>query len=1146
MAASPMTSRRFLPLVLTQSLGAFNDNLFKNALAILALFSAASAGHLVVVLAAGIFILPYALFSSVAGDLADRMEKSRLIRATKAFEVLLMCCAAAAFHWDSMPGLLAVLFGLGVQATFLGPLKYGILPDLLDEDSLVAGNGLVEAGTFLGILAGTVAGGALVLGRGGPDTVSAIGIGMSLLGLAAAFAVPRVPVREPRPRVDWNVARGTASMVRQARGSRRIWLSVLGLSWFWTVGSTLVSEFPIVAKDTLHGGDGGVTVLLVTFALGIGAGSLLCSRILKGEVTSRHVPFAVLGISVFAFDLSLACEAAARGPGLSDPAAFMTSLAGIRVAADLFLLAACGGLFSVPLYAIIQELSPPESRSRMIAANNVVNAAFMVAGAVALAALGELGVPAPRVLMIMSAVNLGVAAWIVRLLPQQTMKTVFRHYFRIFHRAEVAGLEHYSAAGDRVIVAVNHLSFLDGCLVAAMLPDNPTFAMDVAQTRKWYLKPFLAPLDVFPVDPANPFSTKSMVAAVRGGRKLVIFPEGRITRTGKMMKVYDGTGMIADKADASVVTVHIDGLQHSPFARMRGRFKANPFPKVRMTVMPAMRPSAPAGLAGRARRKALGNSVERSMEEAAVAATVRGRTLFSALLDARDTFGAQKPVTEDLKRQPMGYGKLVVSSLVLGRKLHALTHDGEYVGVMLPNANGALVTFFALTAFGRIPAMLNVSAGADSVASCCTATRTRKIVCSRAFVAAVKTMPALVERLSERFQFIWLEDVGATVGVVDKLRGLLDARRARSLPGGHPDGPAVALYTSGSEGAPKGVVHSHDSILHNVSQLSVSMDFEQGDKLLNAMPMFHSFGLTGGTLLPVLSGVRTFFYPSPLHYRIVPEVAYDIEANITFGTDTFLAGWARFADPYDFHDMKYIFAGAEKVRETTRRTYSDTFGVRVLEGYGATETAPAIAINTPRHNRAGTCGRILPGMEWRLEPVDGIAKGGRLHVRGRNVMLGYMRATAPGVLEEPEGGWYDTGDVVEVDADRYVTFGLRAKRIAKIAGEMVSLPAAEALAVEAWPGHDHAVVSVPDPRKGEALVLVTTNPDAAPSGLLAVARARGTGEIMVPRVIVAVDRIPLLGTGKVDYPAVQAIALASRVPVPADRDEGWEGPGEAT
>jgi acyl-[acyl-carrier-protein]-phospholipid O-acyltransferase/long-chain-fatty-acid--[acyl-carrier-protein] ligase len=339
----------------------------------------------------------------------------------------------------------------------------------------------------------------------------------------------------------------------------------------------------------------------------------------------------------------------------------------------------------------------------------------------------------------------------------------------------------------------------------------------------------------------------------------------------------------------------------------------------------------------------------------------------------------------------------------------------------------------------------------------------------------------------------------------------------------------VVLFTSGSEGAPKGVVLSHRNLLANCAQVASVIDFHGGDIVFNAMPMFHAFGLTGGMILPLISGVRTFHYPTPLHYRIVPALIYDTDATICFGTDTFLNGWARYAHPYDFYAMRYIFSGAEKLREETRHLFADRFGTRVLEGYGATETSPVLALNTAMQSRPGTVGRFLPGIEWRLEPVAGIDTGGRLHVCGPNVMLGYLRETAPGVLEAPEDGWYDTGDIAAVDGAGFVTIVGRAKRFAKIGGEMVSMVAAEALVASLWPEAQHAVISRPDPRKGESLLLVTTRQNADGRDILALARARMIPEIMVPRAMLSVPSIPLLGTGKVDYPAVQRLADAARV-----------------
>jgi acyl-[acyl-carrier-protein]-phospholipid O-acyltransferase / long-chain-fatty-acid--[acyl-carrier-protein] ligase len=1122
-------TRRLWPLTLTQSCGALNDNLVKNAMVVLALFQLGIGGAGLSALAGALFIAPYILLSATAGKLADRFSKPRVILAYKLAEVALMAAAAAAFLTESVPGLLVVLTGLGVQATLFGPVKYGLLPEHLAEHELVAGNGVIEATTFLSIVCGTVAGGALVLLPYGTAWVGAVGVALALLGLGAACMIPASPAADPSLRITPNVFAETWRVTRHAAAIRPIWLSVLGLSWFWTMGATLMTEFPVVARDTLQSDGTVLTLLLSVFAIGVGAGSMQCARLLHGEVSARLVPFAALGISLFCWDFA---SAAASAGSIATAVVALTSFAGWRMIVDLFLLAACGGVFSVPLYAIIQDAAAPSERSRMIAANNIMNALFMVAGAAAAAALAAVGLRSPAVLHIAAVANLFVALWIVRILPQEVYRAILRWYFDHLHRVQVRGLENYRAAGDRVVIVANHQSYLDACLIAAYVPDSPTFAIHTVQAAKWYFKPFLAAVETFPVDVQSPYSVKRMVEAVRDhGRKLMIFPEGRMSRTGGLMRVYEGAAMVADKSRAWVVPICIEGLQFSRLGRMQGRLRLRWFPPVRLNILPPvmLAPTRSEDLTPRQRREVTGRALRDVMVNAVFRSKETGKSLFTALLDARDAYGARTVIAEGIERVPMNYDRVVLGSAALGRALAGVAPGETHVALMMPNAIASLVAFLGLQAFGVVPCLLNISAGAAAMLSACRTAGVRTVISSRAFVEKGR-LAKVVERMAEEVRFVWLEDVREAIGLRAKLSARRDAWRAGRLPGAatDPDAPAVVLFTSGSEGAPKGVVLSHRNLLANCAQIASVIDFHGGDIVFNAMPMFHAFGLTGGTILPLVSGVRTFHYPTPLHYRIVPALIYDTDATICFGTDTFLNGWARYANPYDFYVMRYIFSGAEKVREETRHLFADRFGVRVLEGYGATETSPVLALNTAMQSRPGTVGRFLPGIEWRLEPVTGIETGGRLHVRGPNVMLGYLRETAPGVLEPPEDGWYDTGDIVSVDAAGFASIVGRAKRFAKVGGEMVSMAAAETLVASLWPEAQHAVISLPDPRKGESLLLVTTRQNADAREILAAARARMIPEIMVPRAVLCVPSIPLLGTGKIDYPAVHRLAESAR------------------
>jgi acyl-[acyl-carrier-protein]-phospholipid O-acyltransferase/long-chain-fatty-acid--[acyl-carrier-protein] ligase len=491
--------------------------------------------------------------------------------------------------------------------------------------------------------------------------------------------------------------------------------------------------------------------------------------------------------------------------------------------------------------------------------------------------------------------------------------------------------------------------------------------------------------------------------------------------------------------------------------------------------------------------------------------------VIDALIDAAKVHGAGWLAIEDPVRGQMTYRRLLQAVAILGRKLMPLALEGQVLGVMLPTSNAAVVTFFAVMSAGRVPAMINFTAGAANVLAACRAAQIDTVLTSREFVEKGR-LENLIAQMQTQVRIVYLEDLRKTIGATDKLRGLFGWKKP--LVARKPDDWAVVLFTSGSEGSPKGVVLSHRNMLANVAQAAARIDFGREDKLFNVLPVFHSFGLTAGTVLPLVSGVPVYLYPSPLHYRTVPELVYGVCATALFGTDTFLNGYARVANPYDFRSLRYVLAGAEPVKEATRQIYLEKFGLRILEGYGVTECSPVMALNTPMFNKFGSVGRLLPGMEAKLEKVEGVDDGGRLFVKGPNVMLGYLRADKPGVLEVPPEGWHDTGDIVAIDDEGFVTIKGRAKRFAKVGGEMISLAAVEMLAAELWPNNVTAVSAIPDPRKGERLIMVTDKNGATRSEFTAYARSKHASELMMPAEIVVLDKLPMLGSGKVDQLAI--------------------------
>ncbi|WP_122465450.1 MULTISPECIES: AMP-binding protein [Brevundimonas] len=496
-------------------------------------------------------------------------------------------------------------------------------------------------------------------------------------------------------------------------------------------------------------------------------------------------------------------------------------------------------------------------------------------------------------------------------------------------------------------------------------------------------------------------------------------------------------------------------------------------------------------------------------------------TLIESLITARDRYG-DKEILEDQDRKPLTYTGLIRALFVLGRKLAALTEEKERVGILLPSSAGVVVTFFGLHAFGRTPVMLNFTAGERNVKAACEAAGVTRVLTARRFIQQAK-LEDLVAAMESQVEMVWLDDIRATIGLGDKLFGLLAGLMPRRFAApAEPSDPGVILFTSGSFGAPKGVMLTQANLVANARQVAAHIALDKDWVFFNPLPTFHCFGLTGGVILPLLEGLKAFEYPSPLHAKQIMALLPEVKASVLMTTDTFLNQYARVAGPDDFASLAFVVAGAEKVKDETRHLFNTRFGgVTLLEGYGVTEASPVAAVNHPDRNRPGSVGQLLPGVEGRIEPVEGIDRGGRLFVRGPNIMAGYLSADDPGQIEPLVGGWHDTGDIVELDDERYVEILGRAKRFAKIGGEMVSLAAVEGLASAVWPENRHAVVSLPDARKGERLVLVTDNSGAELGRLGEWARAHGAPELAVPRKIVKVSELPVLGTGKTDYVAIQ-------------------------
>lgn len=683
------------------------------------------------------------------------------------------------------------------------------------------------------------------------------------------------------------------------------------------------------------------------------------------------------------------------------------------------------------------------------------------------------------------------------------------------------------------VYVANHVSFLDPVLLFAFLPGDPVFALNGHLYRNRLIRFLMRTADIMPFNPIEPGDIKELIAKVDGGRLCVIFAEGRVTESGGLMKIYEAPGLVADKSGAPLIPVWIEGPQYGYFSKTKGKLPHRPLPKVRVIVG---RPR-PFKLKDELRRQRdhISNEVYMILREMSFEVrynpdiSLFAQLMKTAKIHAKKGLFRRPKFVEDIQRKPQSYRDIVIKSFVLGKYLKRRTEPEEHVGLFLPNSVAALCSFFGLTAYDRIPVMLNFSVGAQNMVSMCKTAQVRIVVTSLAFVKTAKMEDAVKMMEEAGVKIIYLEKAAKEIGLWDKINAYLryKIKRVPIKKGGNRK--AVILFTSGSEGTPKAVVLSHANIISNIKQMSAIETINVTDTVFNALPMFHSFGLVVGTLFPLFEGSKLFLYPSPLHYRVVAEIVYEIGASIMFGTDTFFRGYGRIAHPFDFHNIRFMFGGAEAVKPDTRNIWMERLGIRVLEAYGATECSPVVSANNRIFNRFGSIGKLLPAIEYKIEPVPGIEKGGELVVRGPNIMMGYILPDNPGVLVPLEGGWYHTGDVVEIDEIGFVYIRDRIKRFAKIGGEMVSLNAVHEMVCKAYETDgefQYGVVAIPHESKGEQIVLATNNRNVSQDGLHAYIRANAMSELFLPRIILYMEKLPVFATGKADNVTLKKIVLA--------------------
>ena len=1111
MTDSILKSKRFLPLMLTQFLGALNDNLFKNALLMTVTLKMASKAAVLSNVIAALFILPFFVFSATAGEISDKYDKSRIAKILKLTELFLMISAFIVYQAQSLYALILLLFLMGVQSAFFGPVKYALLPEHLKSEELALGNAYIEATTYIAILAGLIVGTLLSL-----ETVLILLICLAFAGCISSFFILPAPSVRQNAVIEKNIFQATFNTLRIIKKNKTVFRCILGATWFWMIGAFVVVQIYPLSGNILNVKSSVITFFLVLFSLGVAIGSVSCGHIMKGYTHATYTPLSALMMGVCFYLLYLLTENY-QTPSLPVTlGVFLSKENGFSICFAIFIMAFFGGFYIVPLNTMMQKAAPKAYLASIIAGNNIFNALGMVLISVLAILLLFAGLTISELFLCVALMSIGVFLYICKLLPNAFWRSILRAVFELFFHIKVKGIRNIKTAGKNALLVANHTSLLDGLLLAAFTDDDITFAVNTAWAEKKVMKFFALFVDFTPLNPKNPMSMRALIAQIKSGKRVMIFPEGRITTTGGLMKIYEGAGMIACKTGARVVPVRISGANLSKFSYLKNKIKTRYFPKIELTFLPPKRLNAPQNLTHREQRHHISMQLYDMMTEMLYQTSHIDEPLFEALLKAAEMYGKSHKIAEDIERKPLSYATLIKKSDILGQGLKTLNITPKYVGLMLPNSLAALVSFYALQSIDKVPVMLNFSFGEKPFASCIETLKLSYVITAHAFIEKGRLQNLENVLISQGVHIIYLEDFARTLSLQTKISGLI-----KYFSGYRPlqkaDDTAVVLFTSGSEGLPKAVLLSHKNLQANRCQLLSVLAVNTADVFFNALPMFHSFGLTVGTIATTLSGVKTFLYPSPLHYRIVPELIYDTNTTIVCGTDTFFYGYARMGHPYDFFALKYAIVGGEKLKARTSTLFMKKFGIRILEGYGTTETAPVISLNTPMNIKEDTVGRFLPSIQYKLIPENGIQNGGRLVVKGDNVMQGYIKANKPLELERVEDGWYDTGDIVSIDDDGFITILGRAKRFAKIGGEMVSVSAIEEVLEKLYPQASGGVIALNDDTKGEKLIYVTNNQSANLSEIKAFFKAEGLSELWAPKQVLYVKNPPLLGSGKFDY-----------------------------
>ncbi len=1124
--------RGFWSLIVTQFQGAFSDNALKWLIQFWVLSMALSVEkrNTLVSIVGALFAVPFILFSMFGGFLADRFSKRSVMIGVKIFEIPVMLVALAGLATNHLALAIAAMFLMSVHSAIFGPSKYGVLPELLPEELLSWGNGVIELGTFVAIILGTVAGGWLFdTFKGRQEVPGIILVALAGTGLLMSLAVTRVPAADPAKPFRANFLGDLWGRLRVVQKDEVLKLAVAGNTYFWFLGALLQQNIPIYSQDVLHIGATQISYLNATLALAIGLGSVGAGYLSGGKIEYGLVPLGSLGITALGAAMAL--------PGLSY----------IQVVALLAGIGFFAGFFIVPIMALVQHRPDENEKGGVIAAANLLSfVGIGLASGVFYVLTVQLHFPSQYIFLTAAAMTVAVTGYLLTLLPDALLRFLLWILTHTIYRIHIEGRENIPSRGGALFVS-NHLSLVDGLLLIASTDRRVRFIIFKDIYDHPLVKPWAKILKCIPISstlrPRDMIhSLRSATEMIQQGRVVCIFAEGQITRIGQLLPFRRGFERIMKGVDAPIVPVNLDGVWGSIFSYEKGRFlwkmpRTVPYP-VTVTFGKPMPSTATAF------------EVRQAVQELQSGAYAHRKPRMSTLHRAFVRTARRHPrrfFAADFRTEHMTFGRALIGAVVLARRLGPKWKDQDMVGVLLPPSMGGALVNFAAMLMGKTPVNLNYTASNEILEACGRQCDLRTTITSKAFLERVPVRPP--------GEILLLEEIGANPGAGERLNAALAAFLLpvewleKSLGRGKRvelDDTATVIFSSGSTGDPKGVMLSHYNVGSNIEQLAQTFFLGPSDRIMGVLPFFHSFGFTGTLCLPASLGVGVVYHPNPLDARVIGGLVAKYACTVMLATPTFIQGYARRCSPEDFGSLQYVLVGAEKLSDRVANAFEETFGIRPLEAYGCTECSPAVTVNTHDYRapgfrqvgaKRGRIGHPLPGVSVRIvdpESSDPLAapplppgQSGLLLVRGPNVMRGYL-GRAEKTAEVLRDGWYITGDIATVDEDGFLAITDRLSRFSKIGGEMVAHIKVEDKLHElaGITEQSFVVAGVPDSRKGERLVVLHT---------LSEERAKETidklADCDLPNLwkpartqFFHVEALPYLGSGKLDLRAMRETA----------------------